>query len=652
MSASPSRTSPSLARLRGTASAANRLGLIGMVLLLLASIALCGVTYQQLQGLRHSSESARAQLLAQSIAQRVQHAIAVGIPMQQLQGVEEFFQSRLSTYPDIDSIALVLADGTVLKQAQQRDVAPDASTSAVADVPITMAGKPLASVRLALKPSSAQAFAQQSALLLLPVIVLLAALAFLAARFSEAQGPRLRNFATRLAIRSIRNGRYDRSFAINQRKEYDLRVQGLGHTTRTVHESLVRVRRLIASLRVTEPQLARRERLDQLLHSAESTDHFAENGLFQIRVVAAEAQAFWACLLISMASMSLAALVTQASLTAGPVALQTYSLALLAVSACAGALLNARLRWRMISTALVSSILVCGIGLIWASGWLDAWPAHITLLATHVLCGLVAGGALHACQNVQLQPQYSNNAIATNPRWAVAALSAWSVALVWLAPALARTTHSAIGLHLGAAALALPAVCSLFYLLQWNQPRSPWRFQPRARSEAWLTPAGLAACAVGVVAVLFNTHAFASDTLLTQSALAIGLFAGLSKRLLSRRHLALLTVLCALVWVLDFLLAQNPLGHNAVACLAAAGFGFVSGSLLTLGGPKRELPALHFLVSVAIGAVLAGIGLHMKLPAQMLAVIGTVLLGAGIWRLGKPTARSARTATQGEHHAA
>ena len=107
-----------------------------------------------------------------------------------------------------------------------------------------------------------------------------------------------------------------------------------------------------------------------------------------------------------------------------------------------------------------------------------------------------------------------------------------------------------------------------------------------------------------------------------------------------------------MVWVLDFLLAQNPLGHNAVACLAAAGLGFVAGSLLTLGGPKRELPALHFLVSVAIGAVLAGIGLHMKLPAQMLAVIGTVLLGASIWRLGMPTAPSALTATQGEHHAA
>ena len=58
---------------------------------------------------------------------------------------------------------------------------------------------------------------------------------------------------------------------------------------------------------------------------------------------------------------------------------------------------------------------------------------------------------------------------------------------------------------------------------------------------------------------------------------------------------------------------------------------------------------IFFTILLTIGAYLLSKALYLRYRHPLLNI---VLLGAGIWRLGKPTAPSALTATQGEHHAA
>ena len=625
-------------------SASQRLGWMGLLLLLLTSLALSGVTYRLLHQLRMDSETARAQLLAQSVAQRVEHALAVGVPLEQLQGMQAFLEHRLKTHADIASIALLNADGKVLWQARADMAHNDASNAAQANAPVAMHSRqPLASVRLELQSSDLQSFAASTALLLIPVIILLSALAFLAARFSEAQGPLLRNFAARLGTRAIRNGRFDSSFVIAQRREYDLRVQNLGHATRHVHETLVRVRRLIASLRVTEPQSSRRDRLDQLLHEAEGRDRFADNGLRQIRVVAAQAQAFWACLLVSLSSMAMTVLATSdAATTPLQTWMQVWRLPLFVACAVVGALLSSRTRLRPHVSLMACCIALCGLGMAWSMGWLERLAVNADLLAMPLLGGAIAGAALLACMQVQMQR--GGSTIAAAPHWPVAAIGAWSIALLWMAPALAAVTQSALGERLGAAALMLPALCCMVHLLQWNAPRSAWRMALGASSAQTafrISPALLAAAATGVLAMLLDSLdslTWGTASIAINSMLGIGVMAGLYRPILRSRQLLVMLLLCALLWMLSQLLEDSALLHSGIACVAALAQGWVLGCMLKSNGPRHELNALQHLIAVTLGAWVAMWLLQLSLPPIGLPFAACALLGAGLWKLSHQAA--------------
>ncbi|QIL70530.1 hypothetical protein G7048_09290 [Diaphorobacter sp. HDW4B] len=617
-------------------STSQRLGWMGLLLLLLTSLALSGVTYRLLHQLRMDSETARAQLLAQSVAQRVEHALAVGVPLEQLQGMQAFLEHRLKTHADIASIALLNADGKVLWQARANIANSDASNAAQANAPVAMHSRqPLASVRLELQSSDLQSFAASTAMLLVPVIILLSALAFLAARFSEAQGPLLRNFAARLGTRAILNGRFDSSFVIAQRREYDLRVQNLGHATRHVHETLVRVRRLIASLRVTEPQSSRRDRLDQLLHEAEGRDRFADNGLLQIRVVAAQAQAFWACLLVSISSMAMTMLATSdAATTPLQTWVQTWRLPLFVACAVVGALLISRTRLRPHVSLMACCIALCGLGIAWSMGWLERLAVNADLLAMPLLGGAMAGAALLACMQVQMQR--GGSTIAATPHWPVAAIGAWSIALLWMAPALAAVTQSALGERLGAAALMLPALCCIVHLLQWNAPRSAWRMALGASSAQpafRISPALSAAAATGVLAMLLDSLTWGTASIAINGMLGIGVMAGLYRPILRSRQLLVMLLLCALLWMLSQLLKDSALLHSGIACVAALAQGWVLGCMLKSNGPWHEPKAPHHLIAVTLGASAAMWLLQLSLPPISLPLAACALLGAGLWKL-------------------
>ncbi|MDP4074827.1 hypothetical protein [Acidovorax sp. A1169] len=645
---------------------ATRLGITALVLLLLAACVLSIYAYDQLRDMRAASDRTRSQLMAQSLSLRISHAVESGIPLRGLVGIEALFQQRMASQPDIHAVALVLPDGKVLWE-----VTRDAAAAGVtAEAPVQVRGAPVATLRLALRDSGAATFARATAALLLPAIGLLALLAYLAARFSQAQGIELRNHAAWRARRAIAQGRYDNTVVLPQRRGFDLRVQQLGHAVRGVHEGLVRVRRLIASLRQTEPQHARRERLDQLLAKAEAHDRFAEHGIAQVRVVAAEAQVFWITLLVALSALALQTLWLRSLHLQGETPWQWQGLApataaSLAAFFVAGTAAWSVTRWRRwpaptvvlpACIALLATAMACASGLPASLPWTFAMAAG----AWH---GLVVGAVLAACQAVEHVPRTRPEYAHARPRWRAATWSAWTVTAVWLGPALGSLALDALGMLQGAYALLLPAVCAGFFVVRWNGPRSPWRSRtgvhgnalpatarPTADRTRALGQSGAAGLLLGLA---LAAHALGQPPIWAP-LLGLGVAAGLFLRGRMPSP-SILTAVAAVATLLALAIASGwlPTGwylQDAVLVLAALLTGVALGRLARMAESQGRLPELSATqwAAMGVGAVVSSgaLGAHLHGGWPLLAAALLLLV------CSRHAARAAAGADRaGGHHA-
>ncbi|MFY3383345.1 hypothetical protein [Paracidovorax sp. MALMAid1276] len=636
----------------GTARAgtALRLGLAALVLLALAAALLAGLTHHQLNDLRQDSERTRAQLMAESLSQRIAHALSIGIPMESLVGVDALFTQRLGAHADIHSIALLKDAGELLNRVD-RDRNSQARPGTTADAPVMVGGVARGTVRLTLQERGAAAFARSAAALLIPTVLLLATLAYLAARFSQAQGPLLRNHAVRLATRAIAAGRYDRSMVLPHRRGFDLRVQQLGHAVRGVHETLVRVRRLIASLRQTEPQAHRRDYLDRLLADAEGPNRFAEHGLVQIRVGAAEAQTFWASVLLAMGATALPGLLLAQGAAAGDSAVHAAGAACawLAAATLAGWVTQRR-RWTALSVVFAAGAALGSVACGLAAGALLALDDHAVLHGTAAWCGLAAGAVVAACSAVERAARRQGHAHAM-PRWPAAALGAWLSAAVWLGPALGAVALAALGAVYGALAVMLPVLCAGFLLLRWNGPRSPWRSRvrdlfpgPAASAPAFSAPArpGGAGLGVSLAAGLLAALGLAAstapadqlDNTVLACALGLGLVAGVLAPARARRGrlsaplLGAAAVLSTLSWV-------APVGVTGAAVLlgaAALPTAYLLGCTLAAVQRIHPWPPALWLLGATVGAALAAAPLAVGWAPALTLLAAALALAGSVWR--------------------
>lgn len=636
-------------------SSAVRLGGIALLLLVLAAAVLAGLTHDQLRDMRQDSERTRAQLMAESLSQRISHAVDIGIPFEALVGVDALFNQRLGAHPDIQSIALLHSSGQVLKSVA-RDQPGHTMAGTAADAPIVVRGITLGAVRLTLQETGAGAFARSAAALLIPTVLLLATLAFLAARFSESHGPQLRNHAVRLATRAIAGGRYDRLVVVPNRRGFDLRAQQLSHAVRGVHETLVRVRRLIASLRQTEPQAHRREYLDRLLADAEGSNRFAEHGLMQIRVVAAESQTFWASLLMALSAAALPGLLlSQASPTgAQSPALQAAATCCLwlASAAVAGWLTQQR-RWHALSVLFAACAGLGALALALATGVVAPLSERTVWIGTALGCGAIAGAVLVACTAVEQAAHRQGHAHAM-PRWPAASLGAWLSAAIWLGPALGAVASTALGPLYGVLALTLPVLCAGFLLLRWNEPRSPWRNRIREHAAAlaaaaaehpgntrphWSASAGVT-LAAGLLAAQGLVVSTAGAQLLGNTVLAcalgLGVIAGLlaphrGRRAGDKRGSTLLAVAAALNG-LALMVPATFIGHAPV--LAAAGLltAYLLGRAVTATQRLLHLSPTAWLVGGTVGAALSMALTAGSVAAGSMGLAATLALVWSAWR--------------------
>ncbi|WP_298208929.1 hypothetical protein [Acidovorax sp.] len=631
-------------RRRRRPSASLRLGCIALVLLLLAAAVLAWNTHEQLRGMRQESERVRAQLMADSLSQRIGHALDIGIPLDALVGVEALFNQRLGAHADIQSIALLQGPDKVLWSAEREQPARSANGT-VADAPVMAHEALQGTVRLTLRETGAGPFARSAAILLLPTVLLLAALAFLAARFSEAQGVKLRNHAVRLATRAIASGHYDHSIVLPHRRGFDLRAQQLGHAVRGVHETLTRVRRLIASLRQTEPQAQRRERLDMLLANALGDHHFAEHGLRPVRVVAAEAQSFWISLMITMAAAAILGLMT--ALASTRVEWPPYRMALIPgsflMAAALAAWVTQRQRWSVLSVLFSTSAGLVVLALALASGALDGYELQHMLVAAALWCGALAGAALTVCLMVEKAPRRQDFKHAM-PRWPRAAMSAWVGATIWLGPALGAIAFSALGERYGVLALTLPALCIGFLLLRWNEPRSPWRHRIGIRHHdrpsvsathkasgalAWVVASGIAAASgllmvQGWMATTALPPSLGSATI--TCVLGVGVLSGLLAPLRRWRHKAAAIAVAAALQALALSLPEATVWQAPALWVATLLTAYLLGTAVTSTQRTLHISASVTLCGAAIGALLAAGLAAAGLSSTALGLVATLAI--------------------------
>lgn len=504
-----------------------KLGCAAALLLVLATAFLSQVHHSQMQAARAQAAQTRAQLMAQSIGQRLEHATAAGIPLHELVGVPEFLDRWSRSHPEVTRIAVHDMQGRLLWISHSHSAAPSEVGTGNADV--APAGFALARVSLQLQADSLHR-ADQRLALLIPALLLCSALAYLGAFFACAQGPWLRNHGMRLIARWVALGDYRRLLVLPQRKPFDLRVQEVANGMRRVHERVTRMRLLIGSLRRTEPQQSRRDYLDQILQQVEGQDRFADKELAIVRLVAVQAQSMWMGLLLCLGALAplTYALRALAQTGEGPSpwqqVLPAACLGLLVLAAAAGWTLAERLRMTTLSllilglAALLLSPLTLLLDTPLPPAWIAAWN------------GAFAGAALAACTRAQTHPDAHPGFAHARPGIPGAALFAWWGGLLWLAPALGYYAHAALPSAWALPTLLLPMVCGLLFATRWDVAHSPWRMRmastARAGEPLWRwSVLGLAA---GLVAgpllpgvALSGTSAPAA--LLQQCALGLGL---------------------------------------------------------------------------------------------------------------------------------
>jgi len=464
-------------RLRGPWGLPARLGLLAFALLGLLAVALSVHTYTVLAASRAAGDGARARLMAQALAQRVDRALALGIALPRLVGVPELLQQRLAAYPDVRAITLRDSGGQVLWQARARDSQGLEAGLPLLALPRTSAQVPVGqgagSLELVVSSPNLIEFMRPLALPLVLGCGFFAVLAWLAAAAARASGCQVRDRAVRLARRDMAARRYDRLTLTLHRRGFDLRAQQLARAVRGVHEMLVRTRRVVGSLRRTEPHPARREWLDGLLAEAEGGGRFSDAAAPRPRwVVDADAETAWALLLLGCGAGAALGLSLAGALASGGGGAALWALA--AVWPAAG------LGWWLARRGHVPAVLVVSVSALaialapWLAVLPDARQPAWGLLACALAAGAGLGAALAAAVAVRRAAHQRADLLPLGQRrWSAPAAA---IGLLALGPAWAGLCWMAMPgrawLPLMAGGAALLAALSVW---RWNAVRSPWR---------------------------------------------------------------------------------------------------------------------------------------------------------------------------------
>lgn len=518
-------------------------------------------------------------LALRSLASSVTHAHDLGVPLESLVGLDELVRSRLGANSGIAGVRLCDSSGRALWQDSVFR-----SSAVLLEVPIGTAGR----LQAGFIPSDDTGLFVRLAALLLAVTAALALPLFELARLSDLVREGFSNRYFRRQLDAVRQGDLGTVWQ-TLGVVVDARLRFLHDRLFSLNEQYQRVVRLVGSLRRTEPDAGRRERMGALLETLAERFRFSAYAAPVNRRVwpAADTARCFAMLTLMLANLSLGA--GGSSPYDSPAA--RYS-ALVALAAWSGGLLAGamvrlpwawRLRTGIAAAAFTNVLMILGEG--WSNGCAHALGGLATSLGT---CAAMEAG--------RAQPR----------RTLTAMLLTASVA----GPALGLATIAALGSFVteawlyGAAAL-LALLCAAWLSYRLFEPPAP---SPAQRAGRLVPLAVLAGAAWSAAFLAFVAQSSVNrEQALRLIALQIPGFLALA--LAGVRQRTVLALALALIGVLrlsGFASPRLALGWLSPDILAWAGAACVAGALATprnrCGTPADTVAGGAIGILVTLGA--------------------------------------------------
>ena len=274
-----------------------RLSIPILILLLLATWGLGWNSLSRIRLIQEQALQERVQSSTTTIAEQIQQAIFLDIPLTQLVGVNNLFRYHLQKNVVLKKIVLTNADRAVLYQSLQSSQQLAEKKWKMDEQPILKNGQTIAYLQLFYQASE---FSQSMYIdigLTFFVVLLIFWITVEVILYRWYSGPVLRELSIRQTIQDIMQKRFDQITTGIPSPSFDQRLKKITRKFRFLVEQQSRMHRLLFSLRTTEPVRQQRILLDNLNHQVAAIGQFPERHLQLKRIVAICHQARWLGLL-------------------------------------------------------------------------------------------------------------------------------------------------------------------------------------------------------------------------------------------------------------------------------------------------------------------------------------------------------------------
>ncbi len=350
----------------------------------LATLLVLGASLRERLYLEHL---ATAQVALRSVGTTLTHARQVGVPLEQLVGLEELLRSRNVESSGIGAVRLLDARNHVVWRSQQHSIL----SAKVLEVRVDAGSK----LQAEFVPPDDTLLVLRVTVMLLAIAVALALPLRELAAFSDLVGASFSDWCLGRQLEAVRKGDLRVAWRPAGVGSGDVRIHFVRDQVFLLNEQYQRVTRLVASLQRTEPDASRRQQMETLLAGLVRRFRFADGtGPIDRRVwpAAGTARCF-AALTLLLANLSIGSGGNGPHLpTAAPysplAALTVWSLGLLLGTSLAA------IRWPMRLRAGIAVAVLANVLMTLGAEWSDACAHAASGLAT----ALAAGAALDAAR--------------------------------------------------------------------------------------------------------------------------------------------------------------------------------------------------------------------------------------------------------------
>lgn len=233
----------------------------------------CVWAYFSNQALAQEASIERANYIAGAISDSIVHAMEVGVPLDSMRGVNALLRTRANENENIHHLAILDLSGTVMWQAAGavQDSTPVRVTSDINFQGHTVAYVQASVYLTELFPMMVHAIFLQIILCIMAYVTCYESMIF-----SLGRGVLLRRDAKVQMRQAILSGKLNTIVVGANRPTSDSVLYGMVLRLRRLNENIWRMRRLTASLRITEPDADIRSELETTLAKAEGTAVFAD----------------------------------------------------------------------------------------------------------------------------------------------------------------------------------------------------------------------------------------------------------------------------------------------------------------------------------------------------------------------------------------